>query len=223
MQLQHKVVRATCPVLTPIHPPTPPPPPSPRALSRAVVLAAMPPAARWSPSRHRSFPPAFKQAARQLLLVNNRLRAGQPASWGTADAGRQAALVKSSSSTAGAASIAGGAAGEGGIAAGSLVGGEAAPRGLPRDAVHEVLRQLASFPLSFWMKQPAAADFPPAATSRTPATTASSPFLPGPLTPDAPHTPAAATPPLPALHPVNPQPAVPAGSIPVPEGPGGAA
>lgn len=187
------------------------------------MLAAMPPAARWSPSRHRFFPSAFKQAARQLLLVNNRLRAGQPASWGTADAGRQAALVKSSSSTAGAASIAGGAAGEGGIAAGSLVGGETAPRRLPRDAVHEVLRQLASFPLSFWMKQPAAVDFPPAATSCTPATTASSPFLPGPLTPGAPHTPAAATPPLPALHPVNPQPAVPAGSIPVPEGPDGAA
>lgn len=219
--------------------------------SRAVVLAAAPPGARWSPSRHRFFPLAFKQAARQLLLANNRLLGSAPAFKAAAGAAGPADVVQvattggavgpckrglltealpacqSRGAAAGCASDAASPAGkDSSTSSASATNGAAPPRGLPLDAVHEVLRQLASFPLSFWMRQPAAAPFPPAAPPRTPPATAVPP--PGPFgpvlpPPDAPHAAAGALPPLPFLHPINPQPVVPAGSIPAPEGPQGAA
>ena len=79
----------------------------PCSCSPSVVLAAAPAAARWSPARHRHFPPAFKQAVRQLLLVNRRLvaRSGSGDSCSTGRSvssagGRSATSGGGSSSTA---------------------------------------------------------------------------------------------------------------------------
>lgn len=193
-----------------------------------MVLAAAPPAARWSPSRHRFFPPAFKQVARQLLLANNRLLGSVPAPRAAAGTAGQAGLPEGLAAVgmpvvsqgkqgllaaalavshtperdvSGARSAE--SSGSDGCTAGAA--GAAPPCGLPRDAVHEVLRQLASFPLSFWMKQATAAAFPPAVPSRVPSV--------APVPP----------PPLPFLQPTNPPPPVPAGSIQVPGAPDGAA
>ncbi|KAL4447713.1 hypothetical protein ABPG75_004932 [Micractinium tetrahymenae] len=199
---------------------------------KVVVLAAAPPSARWSPSRHRFFPPAFKQAARQLLLVNSRLLGAAPATKppggeaksagmaeGCATGGRPAsgdqceqgsiaagtAAPRLHEGSCNSASNAESSASGGAPASGSGGGGSAAaataaagpPCGLPRDAVHEVLRQLASCPLSYWMKQTTAAVFPPAAPSRVPSAPAAAPPA------DAPQAAADAMLPLPFLHPIN--------------------
>ena len=45
---------------------------------RSVILAALPPAQRWSPTTHAYFPPAFKTAARQLMLAAARQQRQAP-------------------------------------------------------------------------------------------------------------------------------------------------
>ena len=47
--------------------------PSPNLCCRCVILAAAPADARWSPTRHACFPPAFRRTVRALLLCNHGL------------------------------------------------------------------------------------------------------------------------------------------------------
>lgn len=149
---------------------------------RSVVLAAAPATLRWSPTRHAFFPPAFKRATRQLLLANHRLlkqacapAAEAPPAGGQQEAvqGKAAGAVGSPgtppSSSAGGSNAAGGSNSAPGAAGGAAPPPVAPPpRGLPHDALCEVLRHLASAPLSFWLRHALLKEPPPASRPTAP-------------------------------------------------------
>ena len=113
----------------------------------------------WSPEAHATFPPAFKEAARTLLLAAHRgatLAASDASGAAGAGDGAAAAGDRSAGSSDGAAGAGGSAAGGGGSAAGagdSKAGAGALHLGcLPRELLHGILAH-AAYPLSEWAPQ----------------------------------------------------------------------